>query len=149
MEKCFQLRLLRHWTEDAGTNWSRRLVTLIKKKRGLLSMRGSRPIAIRCCPSMVTFQAVVWSSKLLNGKSRCFVMDCDVAAAFDHVSHQLIVDAMEAMKVRPVPAWLREHRDQTRSSRFRKVIHARLTCFGAALDIPTAGFCEMCQSRKW
>ena len=40
-----------------------------------------------------------------------FVMDCDVAAAFDHVSHHLIVDAMEALKVLPVlvAAWIREH----------------------------------------
>ena len=26
-----------------------------------------------------------------------YVMDCDVSAAFDHVSHRLIVDAMESM----------------------------------------------------
>ena len=41
-----------------------------------------------------------------------FVMDCDVAAAFDHVSHHLIIDAMEALKVPPVlvEAWIREWR---------------------------------------
>ena len=40
------------------------------------------------------------------------VMDCDVAAAFDHVSHHLIIDAMEALKVLPVlvSAWVREYR---------------------------------------
>ena len=30
-----------------------------------------------------------------------FVMDCDVAAASDNVSHHLIVDAMEAMESSP------------------------------------------------
>ena len=41
-----------------------------------------------------------------------FVMDCDVAAAFDHVSHSVIIDAMETLKVPPVlvAAWIREHR---------------------------------------
>ena len=41
-----------------------------------------------------------------------FVMDCDVAAAFDHVSHHLIIDAMEALEVPLVlvSAWVREYR---------------------------------------
>ena len=41
-----------------------------------------------------------------------FVMDCDVAAAFDHVSHHLIIDGMEALNVPPVlvSAWIRENR---------------------------------------
>ena len=40
-----------------------------------------------------------------------FVMDCDVAAVFDHVSHHVITDAMEALKVPPVlvAAWIREY----------------------------------------
>ena len=39
-----------------------------------------------------------------------FVMDGDVAAAFDHISHHVIIDAMEALKVPPVlvAAWIRE-----------------------------------------
>ena len=39
-----------------------------------------------------------------------FVMDCDVAAAFDHVSHHLIIDALEALKVPSVlvSSWIRE-----------------------------------------
>ena len=42
-----------------------------------------------------------------------FVMDCHVAAAFDHVSHHLIIDAMEALKVPPVlvAAWIIEYRE--------------------------------------
>ena len=41
-----------------------------------------------------------------------FVMDCDVAGAVDHVSHHLIIDAMEALKVPPVlvAAWITEYR---------------------------------------
>ena len=41
-----------------------------------------------------------------------FVMDTCVAVAFDHVSHHLIIDAMEALKVPPVlvSAWIREYR---------------------------------------
>ena len=40
---------------------------------------------------------------------RVFVMDCDVAAAFDHVSHQEIIKATVAMGVPPVlvAAWIR------------------------------------------
>ena len=40
-----------------------------------------------------------------------FVMDCDVAAAFDHVSHHVIIDAMEALSVPPVlvAAWVRKY----------------------------------------
>ena len=54
-----------------------------------------------------------------------FVMDCDVAAAFDHVSHHLIIDAMEALNVPPVlmAAWIREYR----SSRCRIGEHS--ACF--------------------
>ena len=37
----FQFRLLNHWIADADTMWSRQLVTLVKEKNGLLSMRGS------------------------------------------------------------------------------------------------------------
>ena len=43
-----------------------------------------------------------WWNKLRSGKYQFFVMDCDVAAAFDHVSHHVIIDAMEALKVHPV-----------------------------------------------
>ena len=40
------------------------------------------------------------------------VMDCDVAAAFDHVSHHVIIDAVEALKILPVSvaASIREYR---------------------------------------
>ena len=39
-------------------------------------------------------------------------MDCDVAAAFGHVSHHVIIDAMEVLNVTPVlvAAWIREYR---------------------------------------
>ena len=47
-----------------------------------------------------------------------FVMDCDVAAAFDHVSHHLIIDAMGALAVPPVlvAAWIRVHRSSESST---------------------------------
>ena len=46
-------------------------------------------------------------------------MDCDVAAAFDHVSHHVIIDAMEALKVPPVSAaWIRAY---SRSETFVKL----------------------------
>ena len=39
-----------------------------------------------------------------------FLMDCDVAAAFDHVSYHVIFGAVSGMEVPPVvaAAWLRE-----------------------------------------
>ena len=42
-----------------------------------------------------------------------FVMDCDVAAAFDHVSHHEIIKATLAVSVPPVliAAWIREYRN--------------------------------------
>ena len=44
--KCFQFRLLNHWTEDQDMLWARQLVTMVKKKNGKLTMRGFRPIAM-------------------------------------------------------------------------------------------------------
>ena len=40
-----------------------------------------------------------------------FVMDCDVAAAFDHVSHHEIIKATMDMGVPPIliAAWIREY----------------------------------------
>ena len=74
------------------------------------------------------------------------VMDCDVAAAFDHVSHHVIIDAMEALKVPPllVAAWIREYRGPKHSSSWttsrhqkfvahdlcHKETRAPLTCLG-------------------
>ena len=87
-----------------------------------------------------------------------FVMDCDVAAAFDHVSHHLIIDAMEALNVPPVlvAAWIREYRRsethiklddiftpgirRTRSVPQGDPCAANL--FGAALDVPATVFCK-------
>ena len=42
-----------------------------------------------------------------------FVMDCDVAAAFDHVSHHGIIEATLALEVPPVlvAAWIIEYRN--------------------------------------
>ena len=47
-----------------------------------------------------------------NGVADTNFRGCDVAAAFDHVSHHVIIGAMEALKVPPVfvAAWIRECR---------------------------------------
>ena len=94
-----------------------------------------------------------------------FVMDCDVAAAFDHVSHQVIIDAMEVLKVPPVlvAAWIREHRvpetfvklDDITTPGIRRTRSVpqgdpcAADLFGAALDISATAFCERCQTEKW
>ena len=46
LAKCFQFRLLNHWTEDQDMLWARQLVTMVKKKNGKLKMRGFRPTAM-------------------------------------------------------------------------------------------------------
>ena len=95
-----------------------------------------------------------------------FVMDCDVAVAFDHVSHHLIIDAVEALKIPPglVAAWIREYKSsethiklddkltpgirRTRSVPQGDPCAANL--FGAALDVPATAFCKKCQqAEKW
>ena len=90
-------------------------------------------------------------------------MDCDVAAAFDHVSHHLIIDAMEALKVPPVlvSARIREYGEtyvklddvMTPGIRRTRSVPQGDPCaadlFGAALDVPATAFCERCQAEKW
>ena len=94
-----------------------------------------------------------------------FVMDYDVAAAFDHVSHHVIIDAMKAMKVPPVlvAAWIRECRGSETFIKLDDIMtpgiktHALCTArrrlrggsFRAALDTPAAAFCEKCQVEEW
>ena len=94
-----------------------------------------------------------------------FVMDCDVAAAFDHLSRHLITDAMEALKVHPalVSAWIREHRgsetyikfDDTRTPGIRRTLSVpqadpcAAELFGAALDVPATASCQRCHAEKW
>ena len=96
---------------------------------------------------------------------RIFVMDCDIAAAFDHVTHHLIVDAMFALNVPPVlvAAWIRVCRspethielDDTSTPGIRRTRSVpqgdpcAADLFGAALDIPATAFCGRCQTGKW
>ena len=144
LAKCFQFRLLNHWTEDQDMLWARQLVTMVKKKNGKLTMRGFRPIAL--LPTMYRLYSKVLQQfadqaihtryspqyghvpgrqahevvfilrrmveQANEWRIQTFVMDCDVAAAFDHVSHHLIVDAVEALKVLPVlvSAWIQRIR---------------------------------------
>ena len=57
LSRCFQFRLLNHWTEDQGMLWAGQLVTMVKKKNGKLTMRGFRPIAM--LPTMYTLYSEV------------------------------------------------------------------------------------------
>ena len=90
--------------------WSRPLFTLVKKMSGPLSMRGVRPIAVLpdrfhlyskniAVTGGPSSEITSWSNKPLNGTIPIFFTDCDAAATFDHVSHHMIVNATEAMKV--------------------------------------------------
>ena len=88
-----------------------------------------------------------------------FVMDCDVA------SHHVIIDATEALKVRPVlvAAWIREYRGSETFVKLDDVMTPGIRrthsvpqgdpcaadLFGAALDVRAAAFYERCQAEKW
>ena len=53
-----------------------------------------------------------------------FVMDCDVAAAFDHVSHHEMLKATLAMGVPPVlsAAWIRNNRNSATLVRLDDIV---------------------------
>ena len=88
-----------------------------------------------------------------------FVMDCDVAAAFDHVSHYEIIKATMDMGVILIAAWIREYRNSeslvllddivTPGIRRTRSVPQGDPCaadfFAAALDGPAGKFMEMCQ----
>ena len=92
-------------------------------------------------------------------------MNCDVAAAFDHVSHHEIIKATLAMGVPPVliAAWIREYRNSETLVKLDDIVTPGIRrtrsvpqgdpcaadLFGAALDTPAARFCDMCQHKKW
>ena len=167
---------MNHWTEDADNLWKHQLVTTVKKKNGKLTMRGFRPIAMLptiygLCDQDVVHRTVTslvvrrskWCScsdgkwsRLLSGKLPVFVMDCDVAAAFDHVSprnHQSNVGhGCTAGADRCVDQRIEELRIDCGIRRTRSVPEGDLCAadlFGAALDTPAARFCDMCQHKKW
>ena len=82
------------------------------------------------------------------------VMDCDVAAAFDNVSHHLITDAMKALKVPLVlvAVWIREYRSSETYVKLDDIltpgVRRKCDLFGAALDVPATGFCKKVPSRQ-
>ena len=94
-----------------------------------------------------------------------FAMDCDVAAAFDHVSHHEIIKATVDMGVPPIliAAWIRKYRDSETVVLLDDIVTpgiGRTRCvpqgdpcaadlFGAALDRPAGKFLETCQRMKW
>ena len=128
LAKCFQFRLLHHWTEDEDMLWARQLVTMVKKRNGKTMLPTMYRLFLKilqqlAAHSMVTSlvvrltrwvfilrrmveQATEWQVPI-------FVMDCDVAAAFDHVSHHVIIEVVEALTVPSVSvaAWIREYRE--------------------------------------
>ena len=91
-----------------------------------------------------------------------FVMDCDVAAAFDHVSHHEIIKATMDMGVILIAAWIREYRHSETVVFLDDIVAPgiRLTrsvpqgdpcaadLLGAALDRPAGKFMKMCQKKK-
>ena len=94
-----------------------------------------------------------------------FVMDCDVAAASDHVSHHEIVRATMEMGVPPVliAAWIREYRNfetivkfddiETPGIRRTRSVPQGDPCaadlFRDALDRPAGKFESLCRETKW
>ena len=93
-----------------------------------------------------------------------FVMDCDVAAASDHVSHHLIFDAMEALNVPPVlvAAWIGKYWSSETHIRLDDILTLGIrrtrsvpqgdpctaNLFGAALDVLATAFCEKVPGRE-
>ena len=174
--------------------WARQLVTIVKKKNGKLTMGGFRPIAMlptmyrlfsknlqqladqaihtrygpqyghvpgRQAPVFILRRMVEQANEW---RISIFVMVCDVAAAFDHVSHHLITDAMEALQVPPVlvAAWIREYRGSETYVKLDDILTPGVRCtrsvpqgdpyaanwFGAALDVPATAF-EMEAAHGW
>ena len=94
-----------------------------------------------------------------------FVMDCDVAAALDRVSHHAIFKATTEMGVPPVliAVWIREYRSSETVVGLDDIVTPGILrprsvpqgdpcapdLFGAALDRPAGKFMEMCQQKKW
>ena len=197
LARCFQFRLLNHWTEeDQDMLWARQLVTMVKKKNGQLTMGGFRLVAM--LPTMFRLYSKVLQQLVCQAihtrygpqyghvlgrqahevvfilrrkveranewQILIFVMDFDVAAAFDHVSHHLIIDAMEALKVPAVllAVWVREYRRSETYTKFDDILTpgVRRTrsvpqsdpcaakVFGVALDVPATAFCKRCQAEK-
>ena len=119
---------------------------------------GRQAHEVVCMLRRIVEQATEWQIPL-------FVMDCDVAAVFDHVSHHEIIKATLALGVPPVliAAWIREYRNSERQLKLNDTVTAGIRrtrsvpqgapcaadLFGAALNTPAAKFCGMCQHRTW
>ena len=91
------------------------------------------------------------------------VMDCDVAATFDHVSHHGIIEATLAMGVPPmlIAAWIRECRNSKTIAKVDDIVTPRNRrtrsvpqgepCAADFLEQPwarhPAKFCDVCQHK--
>ena len=112
LANCFQFRSLNHWTEDEdvgydGQDKERQVddervppncnapVDLPPFSKILQQLAG-QAVRSRRCPQyghVPGRQAHDVVFKLREWQIPFFAMDCDVAAAFDHVSHHVITDA--------------------------------------------------------
>ena len=155
----------------------------VKNKNGRLTMRDVRPIAM--LPTMYRLYSrvlqqlagqashtrygpqyshasgrqaheVVFILRRMVEQASEWRIHCDVAAAFDHVSHHLIIDAMESLKVPPVlvAAWIIEYRGSETYIKLDDILtpgvrRARAVPQGAALDVSATAFCERYQAEKW
>ena len=89
-----------------------------------------------------------WNRLLTEWQIPIFVMGCDAAAAFDHVSNHEILKATLAMGVPPVliAAWIREYRNSETQVKLDDIVTPRIRCttrrslcgglVRAALDTP-------------
>ena len=137
LAKCFHCRLLNHWTEGGhAVSWLHGCQTAMRGFRPNCNAPDDVPFVFKDLQQLVgqaihtrrspqyghvpgrqAHEVVFILRRMVEQATEwqipIFVMDCDVAAAFDHVSHHVIIDAMEALKVPPVvvAAWIREYRE--------------------------------------
>ena len=173
---------------------ARQLVTMVKKMNGKLTMKRFRPIAMLQTmyglyskviqqlagqaihspqyghvPGRQAHEVVFILRRMVEQANEwpipIFVMDCDVAAAFDRVSHHLIIDAMGALNVPLVlvAAWIIEYRNSETHIRLDDILTPGIrrtlsvpqgepcaaNLFGASLDVLATAYCKKCQAEKW
>ena len=81
-------------------------------------------------------------------------MDCDVAAAFDHVSHHEIIKATLAMGVPPVliATWIREYRNSETTVKLDDIVTPGIFArrnLGQLWTQQLRGFVTCANTKKW
>ena len=149
-ELVYTGELIQGWDEDFAALW-----IVAMDEANLRDVPGRQAHEVVFILRRMVEQANEWRIPVL-------VMDCDVAAAFDHVSHHLIIDAMEALKVPLVlvAAWIREYRGSETCIKLDDILTPGVrrtrsvpqgdpcaaTLFGASLDVPSR---EVGAARGW